>query len=148
MAVLYKFYQNKNEKSSAYNKWYARATQIDTVDLAQMAEIIQRNCTVKRSDVLAVLTELVEVMKDQLQASMRVKIDGFGAFKIGLRTQGADSIDDFTVAKNVKGLRLNFQPEVKIDRSTNSRTVAFLAGTTLKEAQEYSVEDASSDAEG
>jgi hypothetical protein len=35
-----------------------------TTDLSALAERIQRNCTAKKSDVLAVLTELVEVMQD------------------------------------------------------------------------------------
>ena len=41
---------------------------------------LQRNCTVKKADILAVLDELVETMRDQLQDSKRVKLDGFGSF--------------------------------------------------------------------
>jgi hypothetical protein len=34
-----------------------------TINTRQLAEIIQRNCTVKKSDVLAVLDELVETLR-------------------------------------------------------------------------------------
>jgi predicted histone-like DNA-binding protein len=118
MPVLYKLYQDNRKNSKNVGKWYARAVHNGTVDLMALATIMQRNCTVKRSDILAVLTELVEVMQDQLQSSMRVKLDGFGSFKIGLKTTPADSVDKFLSNKNVAGLRINFQPEVKIDRHT------------------------------
>jgi nucleoid DNA-binding protein len=40
---------------------------------------------------MAVLEELVEVMKDQMQDSKRVKLDGFGSFKIGIESKGAQT---------------------------------------------------------
>lgn len=81
MAVFYQLYQNKRTGSTTKDKWYARAKVIGTKDLRDIAEIIQRNASVKRSDVMAVLTELPEVMGDMLLAGYRVKLNGFGAFK-------------------------------------------------------------------
>lgn len=49
-----------------------------------LAEKMQRNCSVKRSDVKAVLTELVEIMNDEQHAFHRVKLEGLGSFKIDL----------------------------------------------------------------
>ena len=55
----YKVYMNKNKKNlKTYNKFYARAVYLGTTELAGMADKIQANCSVKKSDVLAVLTEL------------------------------------------------------------------------------------------
>ena len=73
MAVFYRLYQNNNENFVNKGKWYARATMTETVDMKKLAERIQRNCTAKRSDVWAVLTELVEVMQDELQASRETR---------------------------------------------------------------------------
>ena len=67
MVLKYKLYQVKNKTASGTGKWGARAVMTGKADLATLSERIQRNCTVKRSDVLAVLTELVEVMRDELQ---------------------------------------------------------------------------------
>jgi predicted histone-like DNA-binding protein len=108
------------------------------VTLEKLASIIQRNCSMKKSDVLAVLTELVEVMQDELQASHRVKIDGFGSFKIGLRSKGAESPKLFSVSKHITGLRVNFQPEVKTS-ADKTRTKTFLTGCAVQEAGEYNV---------
>ena len=103
MPILYKLQQDNRKNSTNKGKWYARSVMNGTVSTNQLAEIMQRNCTVKRSDILAVLSELVETMQDQLQNSMRVKLDGFGSFKIGLKTSAANTAKDFNASKNVVG---------------------------------------------
>ncbi len=132
MSVNYKLYQNKNKKSSAFGKYFAKAVMNGTVDINTLSEIIQRNCTVKKSDVLAVLTELTEVMTDQLQNSFRVKLNGFGAFKIGLKCSGAASQKEFNPLKNIKGMHINFQPEAHVDSATHTRTKVMLSGAKVK----------------
>ena len=49
MAVLYRLGQNKMKNSSAYGKWFAQAVMTGTVDTDELAEIMQRNCTGRRS---------------------------------------------------------------------------------------------------
>ena len=83
MSVLYKIYENKNKKSAGYKKFYARAVHQGVVDLETIATQIERNCSLKRSDVTAVLIELVEVMTTHLQDSKRVKIDVWARLKWG-----------------------------------------------------------------
>ena len=130
MALLYKLVRDNRKDSN--NLWYGKAVQINSIDMEGIAEIIQRNCTVKKSDVLAVLTELVETMTDQLQNSVTVKLDGFGTFKIGLKTVGAVKAEDFSVSRNVTGLRVNFLSEGKKDVATNKVTRKFLQGAVLQ----------------
>jgi predicted histone-like DNA-binding protein len=103
MPILYKLQQDNRKNSTNKGKWYARSVMNGTVSTSQLAEIMQRNCTVKRSDILAVLSELVETMQDQLQNSMRVKLDGFGSFKIGLKTSAANTAKDFNASKKRGG---------------------------------------------
>ena len=130
MALLYKIVRD-NRKNSG-NLYYGRAVQLQMVDTDGLADIIQRNCTVKKSDVLAVINELVEVMTDQLQNSVSVKLDGFGTFKIGLKTVGADKPENFSISRNVSGLRVNFISAGKKDQATNKVTRTFLGGATLQ----------------
>ena len=109
----------------------------------QLAEIIQRNCTVKRSDVMAVLEELVEVMKDQMkdqmQDSKRVKLDGFGSFKIGIESKGAQTAAKYSVAEHITGLHVVFMPERTTDSSGN-RSKQFLQGCKVEELPLNTVE--------
>ena len=82
MSVFYRLHQDQSTGTKRSGKWYARAVPTACIGTRQLAEIIQRNCTVKKSDVMAVLEELVEVMKDQMQDSKRVKLDGFGSQQV------------------------------------------------------------------
>ena len=104
-----------------------------------LAAIKQRNCTLKKADIVAVISELIETMADQLQDSKRVKLNGFGSFKIGIRGEGADSAADFSTSKNIKGLHVLFQPEVKTDGS-GLRQKTFITGCSVQEAPKNDVD--------
>ena len=132
MSVFYRLNQDKSKNTERTGKWYARAVTTSVVSTRQLAEIMQRNCTVKRSDILAVIEELVETMRDQLQDSKRVKIDGFGSFKIGVCSKGAATADDFSVSGNIKGMRVIFSPERASD-SAGNLAKQFLQGAKCEE---------------
>ena len=133
MSVFYRLYQNNNKQSSGYNKWYARAVMTETMTTRQLAEIMQENCTVKRSDIEAVLREIVPTMTRAMQDSKRVKIEGLGTFKIGLKTKGAASAKAFNVKENVTGMHVNFLPETYKDKKTNRRITDLLNRCTVAE---------------
>ena len=139
MSVFYRLHQDKSKNTVRSGKWYARAVATSVVDTRKLAEIMQRNCTVKKSDILAVLDELVETMRDQLQDSKRVKLDGFGSFKIGIRSCGAATPKDFSTSENVKGMRVIFMPERSTD-SAGNRTKQFLQGAKVEELPTNTVE--------
>ena len=139
MSVFYRLHQDQSTGTKRSGKWYARAVPTAVINTRQLAEIVQRNCTVKRSDVMAVIEEMVEVMKDQMQDSKRVKLDGFGSFKIGIQSKGAQTAGKFSVAEHVKGLRVLFSPERTKDSSGN-RVKQFLQGAKCEELPENKVE--------
>ena len=135
MSHLYKLVKNANEKmTEAFGKWYARPVYTGTLDLNGIAELIQRNSTAKKSDALAVLTEMVEVISDALKSSQRVKIDGFGTFKVGMASKGVSSVKDFTITENLKGVHVLFQPEEDVDKATKKRTKRLLKGLSFAPA--------------
>ena len=72
MAVIYKIYKNNNKKNAGFGKYYARAIHNGTANLDDISAIIERNCSMKKSDVKAVLTELVEVKIGRASCRERV----------------------------------------------------------------------------
>ena len=139
MSVFYRLSKVTSPKAKGYGKWYPRAVITQTVDTEMLAAIMQRNCTLKKADIVAVISELIETMADQLQDSKRVKLNGFGSFKIGIRGEGADSAADFSISKNIKGLHVLFQPEVKTDGS-GLRQKTFITGCSVQEAPKNDVD--------
>jgi predicted histone-like DNA-binding protein len=133
MSVYYRLQKDTRETSKTKGQYFAHAVMVETVGTDELAALMQENCTVKRSDIAAVLTELVPTMQRVLQDSKRVKLGGFGSFKIGLRGKGSATVDDFNVNKNIKGLRVNFQPEVSTDSSTGTRTKKLVGNANVTE---------------
>ena len=132
MAVFYKLYQDNRSTSNHRGEWYARAVHTGTVDIDDLAEEMQANCTVKRADIVAVLSELVETMQKHLQMSHRVKLNRLGTFKIGMSTKPAATVEDFTAGGNVKSVHVLFQPETKIEKD-KTRVRALLTGCKVQE---------------
>ena len=119
-AIQYVTYQDNRKNGT--NLWYGRAVYPSTIDLNAIAERIQQNCSMKKSDVMAVLTELIETMRYELQNSNKVKLDGFGTFYIGLRSKGAIDEKDFNANEYVKGFRVKFLAEGKKQNGKITRT--------------------------
>ena len=139
MSVFYRLHQDQSVGTKRSGKWYARMVPTSCINTRQLAEIMQRNCTVKKADILAVLDELVETMRDQMQDSKRVKLDGFGSFKIGINCRGALSAKEFSVSNNIDGLHVVFSPERTHD-SAGNRTKQFLQNAKVEELPENKVE--------
>ena len=133
MPVLYKLNKDKRKNSRTAGLYFARAVHVGVIDADGLAKIMQANCTIKATDIKAVLTELGETIATQLQNSIRVKLDGLGSFKIGIRGIGSKTIDEYSMAKNVRDLHINFQPETKKD-ATGLRQRAMLGGMKVQEA--------------
>ena len=138
MAVLYKLYQDNRDTSSHKGEWYARAKTLDTVTLNEIAQRIQDNTTAKKADALAVLTEMVEVVRDYLQKSYRVKIDGLGSFKMSLKTSPAPTAKEFSASKNIKSMRALFQEDVTVDKN-GMRHRSLSSGASAKELPKNAV---------
>lgn len=135
MAVSYKIKKYVNTASKKNGYFFARSIVTDQMDMDAVATKVQQNCSMKKSDVLAVINELVEVVTEAIQDSKRVKLDGFGSFKIGLSGTLAPSLEDFSL-NNIKGFHVIFQPEYKVD-AAGKRTVKMLDGVKAQAYEEY-----------
>ena len=139
MSVFFRLHQDQSVGTKRSGKWYARMVPTSMINTRQLADIMQRNCTVKKSDILAVLDELVETMRDQMQDSKRVKLDGFGSFKIGIESKGAQTAGKYSVSEHVKGLHVVFMPERTTDSGGN-KSKQFLQGCKVEELPLNTVE--------
>ncbi len=79
MSQKFKKIQNSNDESTAYGKWFATAVYDQKfVTTKQLADFIQKQASVKRSDIMAVLDELGDAMKHYFELGQKVKLDGIG----------------------------------------------------------------------
>lgn len=136
--ILFKLSKNKNPKiKEAYGKYYARPVVTQTVDLNGLAEhMTEHNTGFSPGATKGLLTDMVKCIKELVLQGLAVKIDDLAIFSIGLKTKkGADSEDDFSVAKNIDGVRLRA-------RATGNLTSSKLdIHASLKNAANLLVED-------
>ncbi|MCR5269806.1 MAG: HU family DNA-binding protein [Prevotella sp.] len=137
MALFYKFRQNNdNTKPKAYKKWFARAVHTETVGIRELSEQMQCNSTVKRSDILAVLSELADTMTSELQSGRKVYLEGIGTFMLGISSRGCDHARDFRTDRDVVDVHVVFQPDTYKTRNGVKRH-ALTDGTRLVEMPHY-----------
>ena len=111
MPVMYKLRQDNRECSNFKGYWFAHTVNLGTIDTEDLAEIIQRNCSLKKSDVVAVMIELTELVQQKLLDFHRVRIGGLGSLMVGIHGRGAPTPQDFSPSENIHGLHLIFIPE-------------------------------------
>ena len=103
--------KNKNSESKAYGKYFAQAVYDNHfIGTEELSDFIQRQASVKKSDIKAVLQELGEAFKHFFEMGQKIKLDGIGIFKVGFSSIGVAKIDDCS-AQTITTRRVLFQPE-------------------------------------
>ena len=134
--ILYKVKKNNNEHIAAsYGKYYARPVITQTIGLSELAEhMAEHNTGFSPGAVQGLLTDMVRCIKELVLKGIAVKIEDLAIFSIGIRTKkGADSEDEFTVSKNIEGVRLRARAtgqfnNTKLNILANLRNAATLLG--------------------
>ena len=104
-------YCNTNEQSKSFGKYFVRPVYDEKfITTDELADFIQTQCTVKRSDCKAVLDELGSAFKHYFELGQKIKLDSIGIFKVGLSSGYSDTLEGCTAAL-VKKTRINFAPE-------------------------------------
>ena len=125
MAVKYKLVQNKISGHECFGKWYARSVKSGEVGMKEIERIIEQNCS--RSDVRAVLTELVDTIKGKLQEGYTVDLDELGRLSLGVKSEGVYRAADFNVKKHITGVSVNYRPNTHRRGNGDRRLIAPLA---------------------
>ena len=113
MSQKFKKIQNKNDESTAFGKWFATAVYDQHfITTEELAEFIQTQASVKKSDIKAVLDELGGALKHFFELGQKVKLDGIGIFKVGFSSIGTTEKEDCG-AQNITTRRVLFTPETE-----------------------------------
>ena len=109
--VLRKF---KNARSSANNRWFAYVNRVGTLSTRGLAQhMIEHGLVSNRAEVESILVKLSECIPELVAQGYGVKLDGIGIFypSIANVKGGAESVYDFNLTQNIKGVRFRFTPD-------------------------------------
>ena len=132
MAQKIQVYKNVNENSPVFGKYFVRPVYDDKyITTEDLADFIQMQATVKRSDCKAVLDELGSAFKHFFELGQKIKLDNIGIFKVGVSSSPSDSFEGCG-ASNVKSCHVNFAPEteaVATGETAQGRRAVIIDGT-------------------
>ena len=134
--IIYEVYQNKNEHTAAYGKFYARVKNLESLNTRKLANHISEHGSIYTPDVVyGVLEKFRSCLLEMLLNSKKVKIEGLGTFYTTLECKkgGALTKDKFNINSNIDGLHIRFLPEQEQEQNISSRQF-------LKQAEFINVE--------
>lgn len=127
----------------ANGKWFAKAVHLGTVDERTLAKDIAYSCTCTEADVLAVIQALIVEINTFISDSFAVKVDGLGIFRGAISSTGAVEASEFSAAKNITGVRVNFMEARTRNRMTGKFRRAISEGCRFMETPKYDIEASS-----
>ena len=118
-------YQNNNEKSQAYQKWYPRVVAEETIGLDELAEhMASHNTPFSKGAIKGILTDAVVCTKELLLLGKNVKFPDLAIFSIGLKVKGgADTKENYSVAKFIIGLKLRARATGELSSANLDTTI-------------------------
>lgn len=107
--IEYDLKKNNNKKNvKAYGKYYAKPHISETVDLDELADHMHgHNSPFSAGTIKGILIDAVTHIKELLLMGKNVKLANLAIFYISIKNKmGAEKADDFTVSKNIEGVRM------------------------------------------
>ena len=84
MSIEYEFYQNPELPESKKKRYHARVVPAGRVSTDQLAEEIQKECTLTVADVKSVLIALADKMAEHLGEGRKIHLKDIGYFQVNL----------------------------------------------------------------
>ena len=111
MSVTYVLAQKgKPGDPEAPKKFYAQAKARKEFTFRELSkEISEGSTTVSDTDVMAVLNDLIKVLKRHLEDGEIVRLGDFGAFQVSITGEGAETEEAFN-SSLIKGGKILFRP--------------------------------------
>lgn len=107
MAILYGPFQSPLEDKSGKKLFYPRVLRTGNVSTSQISKEIAAYSSLSSGDVKNTLDNLVTVVRQHLHASESVTLDGFGTFRIVMKSggNGVESSDKVSASQSLLTVR-------------------------------------------
>ena len=131
-------YQNNNQTSEYYKKWYARANYKQEINIPKLAKLLKtHNTNWSEGAIAGVLTDMVKEIREQTLMGNTVKIDDLAIFKCSVESQPVNTLYDSTndiVIKAVIGPKTARDPKTGLMKPTGNavKNIKLLAQATCE----------------
>ena len=120
MSIKFKTIAHKNPQDLiAAPKYYATKANNGELTLKSLSALIAQMSTVSKTDIIAVLSALTEVIPQQLEEGKVIRLSELGSFNVSLSSTPSDTPEEVT-SSNVVKLKLLFRPSHELKRQVES----------------------------
>jgi predicted histone-like DNA-binding protein len=110
MAVHIKLIKNNIKSSSSYGKYFAKTVSQGEVTIREIMEEACRNSHLSEGSVIAVVTELEDLLKEKLGEGQTVVLPGIGRFSLRVESIGMDDPKEFNIRRHITRIICGFLP--------------------------------------
>ena len=106
--IYYQIYQSQLKDSPSFGKYYARVISTNTLHVEELAQhMASHSLPMKKDFIAAVINATISCIKELCLDGKRVILDDLVSFGLSIKHKmGAETADDFSVAKNVDSVVL------------------------------------------
>ncbi len=126
--------QNLITTSKVYGRYFALPVIEETMDLDALADhMAHHNSPYSKGLIKGLLTDMVSCIKEKLLEGKNVKIDDLAIFSVGIKNapNGAVSAEEFSVAKNIEGVKLRARATGELSAKALNLEATLRKATTL-----------------
>ena len=123
MALKYEFYTNPNCAITKKRRYHARVVPNGRVSTDQLAQEIQKSCTLTVADVKSVLIALADKLSEHLGEGRKVYLEGIGYFQVNLHCKEEVRTMHAVRSENVEFKSVSFRADIELKKNLKKQKI-------------------------
>ena len=123
MSIQYEFYRNPNSQGTNKKRYHARVVPAGRISTDDLAEEIQKECTLTVADVKSVLIALADKMGEHLGEGRKVYLEGIGYFQVNLRCKEEVRTISGIRSENIEFKSVSFRADIDLKKNLKTQKI-------------------------
>ena len=123
MSIQYEFYRNPNSQGTKKKRYHARVVPAGRISTDDLAEEIQKECTLTVADVKSVLIALADKMGEHLGEGRKVYLEGIGYFQVNLRCKEEVRTISGIRSENIEFKNVSFRADIDLKKNLKTQKI-------------------------
>ena len=123
MAIQYEFYRNPNSQGTNKKRYHARVVPTGNITTDQLANEIQKECSLTVADVKSVLIALADKMAAYLGEGRKIHLEDIGYFQVNLRCKEEVRTTHAVRSENVEFKSVSFRADGDLKKKLQAQKI-------------------------
>ena len=123
MSIEYEFYRNPDSQGTKKKRYHARVVPTGRISTDQLAQEIQKECTLTVSDVKSVLIALADKIAEHLGEGHKVHLKDIGYFQVNLHCKEEVRTTHAVRSENVEFKSVSFRADTNLKESLKKQKI-------------------------